>query len=173
MRKNRILEITAAAALLAALIIIMRADKGFYTECRPQEGYLGSVTVYDADGDAVCKWYSAKGNLINADVSKNGLGFAAACEENGRGKVHIFRTDSTREEGLFDTDEIVVDVGYLGNKLCALTEHGVYFLNEKGRVKKIVKLRGLLGDYEFSDGKLTLEVRSFMSGGAVKTKSFD
>lgn len=173
MRKNRVLEILAAAIALAAIAAIIKADKGFYAECAPQEGYLGSVTVYDAGGDAVYKWYSASGYVLSADVSDSGKYLAAACEEDGRGKVHIFRTDDINEAGLFDSDEIVVDVGYLGNRLCALTEHGVYMLSDRGRVKKHVKFHGILGDYEFADGELSVEVRSYMSGGEIKHLSFD
>lgn len=173
MRKNRILEILAAAAVIAAMIIILKADKGYYAEITPQEGYRGSVTVYDAGGDAVYKWYSASGYVLSADVSDNGRYLAVACEENGRGKVHIFRTDNTGEAGLFDSDEITVSACYLGNKLCALTEHGVYMLSDKGNVKKHVKFHGILGDYEFSDGVLNVEVRSHMSGGVIKEMSFD
>lgn len=172
MRKNRILEILAAAAIIIALAAIMKADKGFYAEITPQAGYLGSVTVYDAGGDGVYKWYSASGYILSADVSDNGKCLAVACEEAGRGKVHIFRTDSTEEEGLFDSDEIVVEVGYLGNKLCALTEHGVYILSSGGRTKRHVSFDGVLGEYKFSDGKLSLEVQSHISGGESKTLSF-
>lgn len=173
MRKNRILEILAAAALIAVFAVILKADKGYFAECTPQEGYLGSATVYDAGGDAVYKWYSASAYILGADVSNNGKCLAVACEENGHGKVHIFHTDSTAEVGLFESDEIVVDVGYLGNRLCALTEHGVYMLNDKGHTKKHVKFKGVLGDYKFSEGTLTAEVRDFLSGGERKTLSLD
>lgn len=169
MRKNRLLEILAAAAILIALSAILRADKAYYTEIAPQEGYLGSVTVFDAGAEPVYKWYSASGYVISSDVSKDGKRLAVACEENGQGKVHIFSTDSTDEKGLFTCDEIVVELGYLDNKLCALTEHGIYVLNGKGRVKKHVKLDGYLGDYKFEDGKLTVDVQSHMSGGYIKT----
>lgn len=173
MRKNRILEILAAAAILAAMIIILKADKGFYAECTYYDGDLGCVSVFDPSGDAVFKWYPASDYVLGADVSDSGKLLAVACEESGRGKVHIFRTDSTDEAGLFESDEIVVDVGYLGNRLCALTEHGVYMLSDKGRVKKHVKFHGVLGEYEFADGELNVEVRSHLSGGEIKRLSFD
>lgn len=173
MRKNRILEILAAAAILIALAAILKADKGYYTEITPQAGYLGSVTVFDAGNEPVYKWYSASGYILSSDVSKNGNRLAVACEENGQGKVHVFRTDSTDEAGLFTCDEVVIAVGYLDNKLCALTEHGVYILSGRGRVKNHVKLGGYLGDYEFADGTLTATVQSHMSGGYIKTLEFN
>ena len=173
MRKNRVLEILAAAAILIAFAAILKADKGCYTEMASQAGYLGSVTVFNADDEAVYKWYSASGYILSSDVSENGKYLAVACEENGQGKVHIFRTDSTDEAGLFTADEVVIAVGYLDNKLCALTEHGVYMLGRSGRVKKHVKLDGYLGDYEFDDDTLTVDVQSHMSGGYIKTLEFN
>ena len=173
MRKNRILEILAAAAIIIAVAAILKADKGCYTEITSQAGYLGSVTVFNADDEAVYKWYSASGYILSADVSKNGRYLAVACEKDGQSKVHIFRTDSTDEAGLFTADEVVVEVGYLDNRLCALTEHGVYVLSRRGNVKKHVKLDGYLGDYEFDGDTLTVYVQSHMSGGYIKTLEFD
>ena len=172
MRKNRILEILAAAAIIFAFAAIMKADKGCYTEITSQPGYLGSVTVFSAEDEAVYKWYSASGYILSADVSKNGRYLAVACEKDGQSKVHIFRTDSTEEAGLFTADEVVVEVGYLDNKLCALTEHEVFVLSSRGHVKKRVKLGGYLGDYEFDGDTLTVNVQSHMSGGYIKTLEF-
>lgn len=168
LRKNRILEILFAAAVIVLLAAVMKADKGYCAECGEAPGYLGAVTVFDKGGEPVYKWYSARGYIINADVSDSGKYLAVACEEAGRGKVHIFRLDSTEEAGLFDSDEIVVGVGYLGNKLCALTEHGAYMVTAKGNVKKHVRFGGYLGEYEFSDGELTAELREYLSGGTLK-----
>lgn len=168
LRKNRILEIIFTAAIIVSLAAVMKSDRGYYTECGAAEGYLGEVTVFDRGGEPVYRWYSANGYIINADVSDNGKRLAVACEENGRGKVHVFRLDSTAEQGTFDSDEIVVDVAYLGNKLCALTEHGAYMVTNMGNVKKHVKFGGYLGEYSFNDGKLTAEVREYLSGGELK-----
>lgn len=168
LRKNRILEILFAVAVIVLFAAVRNADKGYRAECGEAEGYRGAVTVFDKGGEPVYKWYSADGYIINADVSDDGKRLAVACEEDGKGKLHIFRLDSEDEEGLFDSDEIIVDVGYLRNRLCALTEHGAYIVSNKGNVIKHVKFNGFLGDYEFSDGRLTAEVREYISGGTVK-----
>lgn len=167
-RKNRIIEIIFAAAIIVLFVVILKADRGFYAEIGDEPGYLGSVTVFNKDGDAVYKWYSANGYIISADVSDNGKHLAVACEESGRGKIHIFRLDSTEEKGLFESDEIIVEVQYLGNKLCALTEHGAYFVSDMGNTKKHVKFDGYLGEYSFSDGAITAEVRGHLSGGVSR-----
>ena len=59
-------------------------------------------------------------------------------------------------------------VQYLGNKLCALTEHGAYFVSDMGNTKKHVKFDGYLGEYSFSDGAVTAEVRGHLSGGVSR-----
>ena len=168
MRKNRIIEIVFAAVIIVSLTAAARADRGYYAECGEAEGYRGCVTVFNKAGESVYRWYSAEGYIVSADVSDNGKRLAVACEEGGRGKVHVFRLDSTAEQGCFDCNEVIVDAVYLGNRLCALSEHGAYFVTNMGNVKKHVKFEGYLGEYSVNNGKLTAEVREYLSGGTVK-----
>lgn len=168
MKKNRIIEIILAAAIVVSIAIAAKADRGYYAECGTAEGYLGAVTVFNKLGEPVYRWYSAEGYIVSADVSRSGKRLAVACECDGRGKVHVFRLDSTEEQGCFDCNDVIVDAVYLGNRLCALSEHGAYFVTNMGNVKKHVKFGGYLGEYSVKDEKLTAEVREYLSGGTVK-----
>ena len=168
MKKNRIIEIVFAAVIIVSVTAAARADRGYYTECGTADGYRGCVTVFNKSGAPVYRWYSAEDYIVSADVSDNGKHLAVACECGCRGRVHIFRLDSTAEQGCFDCKDVIVDAVYLRNKLCALSEHGAYFVTDMGNLRKHVKFGGYLGEYNIENGKLSAEVRKYLSGGTIK-----
>jgi len=142
---------------------------GYTAVCTEEAGYKGSVTVFDAELESVYKWYCASGYLIKAALSeKNTLAVLTANEKGST--VHVFMLDSEIEQySVFIEKELCFDIGWMGEKLCLMSESAIYFADESNTERHA--FGGTLGEYAISEKYAVLEELNGDGTGTVL--SFD
>lgn len=159
-------------AVSEAIVSASLNENGWLTVVTDATGYKGMVTVYDASLNAIYEWYSGKGYVMNAALSAGNSRLAVLCAEEGGSAVHLFSLDSEEERGCYAvTDELFADLYWIdGDRLCALSQTRLAFLNDKGELAGEYSYGGMyLYDYsKDGDGFFTLVLSQYRSGSAAK-----
>ena len=86
---------------------------GWVAVCAESPGYNGAVTVYNAKGRSVYRWYSGQGYLLSAAVSEGCDCLAALAVQRTGSAVHFFSLASEAEQGCcLMPDTVILDLKY-------------------------------------------------------------
>ncbi len=112
-----------------------------------EEGYRGSVSVYNSKLKPVYKWSSGDAYLVDAAISDSSDKMAAYTISESGSRVQFFQLNSTEQKGSYTCENtVLLDLAYLSNSsVCALSMNSAFFLNDKG---------SLISRYDFTDGYL-------------------
>jgi WD40 repeat protein len=112
--------------------------------CTREDGYSGSVTVYDASGAAVYKWYSGDGYVLSAEVSPDSKSVAVLVLTPSGSQIVMYDLDSVEEKAVFNLDgTVILDVEYPEkDRIVAVAESSLILLDTDGRT---------IGTYDLSD----------------------
>ncbi len=154
----------------ATLVSVRMSEGGMLSVVADEAGYKGAVTVLDASGQAVYKWYSGESYPITSAVSRSGKLMAALCVGESGGAVHFFSLSSEDERGTYVSDkELFVDMDWIADGcLCAVSDSRAVFLDGSGSEIGSYEFGELyLTDYSFGgDGFVTLALSRYLSGAA-------
>lgn len=119
-------------------------EDGYLALCTQEEGYKGSVTVYDTNGTAIYKWYSGEGYVLSAAISPDNKEMAVLTLADSGSKIVYFDLSSENEKTIYEqNDEIILDLKYLTNsKLLVISESSTQIISSTGSV---------ISQYVFSD----------------------
>lgn len=106
---------------------------GWFTVCTRESGYTSSVTVYNAKGEAVYKWYSGEGYILSARVSDKNRGMTALVLSRGGSELVWFKFTSEEEQRRFTlSDGVIIDFDFMsGGRLAAVTAEKLLIINDK------------------------------------------
>jgi len=176
-QRTAILLVPLLIIFLAAFVLIKSGSVTLHEKpaltavCAEESGYMGAVTVYDSDDNALYKWYSASGLPICAEASPDGEMLAVLCAEKGKSVVHIFSLHSEDELSRCEyPDELFFKLGWMNEeRLCVLSEKRACAVDTEGKSCAEFNYEGkCLGDFGIADGVM-LSLRSNEAGGTAET----
>ena len=89
---------------------------GWVALCTEEDGYKGSVTVYDMDGDPVYKWYSGEGYLMSAAVSPDNTRMAALVFTEQGSRIVFYRLDSEDPDAQYlAAGAVLMDIRFISD----------------------------------------------------------
>ena len=138
-----------------------------------EKGYKSVATVMDRDRQEIYKWYSSSQYLNLCAISKKAeyLAVAQLGVTDGvfRTNVTLLRTD--REDPIASLElgnQVLWDLFFLGDRLCAVGQDEITFINPDGSVENRFPLSGLyLDDFARGDDFLVLAVNQNKAGSKV------
>lgn len=166
-----------------------QAEGGFYdayissgdtiATAASESGYKTVLRVYDNKQQETYRWFSASQFMPVCAVSSNGRHLAAVGlgQENGsfRSSVYFFRTDSEEVQTVTALGGgLIYDLHFVGeNKLCAVGEDAVTWLNTSGEILGSYDLSSwYLNDYDNSgDGFVLLSLNMYKAGDRCSVMS--
>ena len=120
-------------------IINARTDnQGWVLLISGESEYKAMVSVFDNSQNEVYKWYSADQYVMSADISPDRSGMVCGClSANGANifsRLIVFSLSKEQYLQKVDLDDtLLLDVFYTAQgNICAVTESGLYFYNDKG-----------------------------------------
>lgn len=126
-----------------------------------EEGYKGSVVVYNKKSEEIFKWNSGEGYITDVDISDNGKYVAAAQVMSDRdevySKIHVLNIKNGREVSVTECpSQLIARVSFGKNgNIIAVGDSKVYGLTEKGSQKYCIDLAGKSPvEYDLSGDKL-------------------
>lgn len=124
------------------------SKKGIVAAAITEEGYKGSVVVYNKKGDELFKWNSGEGYIIDIDISSDGKSVAVAQMmsdgDETYSKIHIINISNGKETGCYVCeDSLVAKVTFdKRNNIIAVAQNKVYGINKKGNCSYEIDLAG-------------------------------
>ena len=135
-------------------------DDGWLALCTEDSGYDGRVTVYDASGSEVYKWYSGSGYIVSAAVSPNDKNLAAASVATTGSSVAFMSLSSTDETAKYEADNsVALEIAYRDNETAGLLTSDSYLLldTKTGKSKADTAASGAyLQGYSFASDKFAV-----------------
>jgi hypothetical protein len=132
---KKILDIASDEAIISAHM----NDDGWIVLTTEASGYKALITVYNADMEAVYRYYSSTAYVVSAVVDPGNRTMTAASvlyDESGfQSKLVRFRFDSEapEAEGYIEDRVPLAIKTYSDNRSCVVTESAIYFLDEELR----------------------------------------
>lgn len=121
-----ITELETEAPIVSARV----NEKGFIAVCTEESGWGGSVTVYNARGNAIYKWYSGSDRVLSACVrGKNDL-LVLSLGANGSNLVRL-SLDSEDEQARYIYDGLIYDIFFGSKGITAVTSSSILFFNDQ------------------------------------------
>jgi hypothetical protein len=133
-------------------------ENGWAALCTEEEGYKGAVTVYDADGDAVYKWYSGEGYLLSAALSPDNMRLAALVITEQGSKIVFYRLDSEELSAQYAADgAVLLDIRFLtDSRLICIGAEQYTLLGTDGQEIGTYNFSGkYLNNYAIDSGRFT------------------
>ncbi|MDD6189746.1 MAG: DUF5711 family protein [Clostridiales bacterium] len=160
-----------------AVIAASINDSGYVAVSSEESGYKGLVTVYDNQGEAVYKWFSGSGYLMDAAVNSSNTGMAALTVSGGRSRMVAYSFGSEEEQGAYYEDNtIYFDMEYISeNRICAVSESKAVFVNGKCEYNSEYSFDGwYLKDYSLDgNGFAVFVLGKYRTGGETVIVSVD
>jgi len=128
---------------------------GMLTVSTRESMYTTSVTVYDENGNAVYKWYSGSGYILDAEVSEDNKNLAVLVISDSGSDIVYFKLDSEEEQSRYQMPgKIMLDIEYLKNgNLAAISGDEIVFLDGSGQMYSSYDFAGKpLDAYDLSFG---------------------
>ncbi len=109
-------------------------QNGYLALTTQEDGYRGSVTVYDETGAAVYKWYSGEGYVLLAAVSPDNTKMSALTLTDAGSRIMSFHLDSEAEDVFYElSGKTLMDIRYTSDgNLLVLAEDALLVLDEDG-----------------------------------------
>ena len=152
-------------------------DSGFVAVAAEQSGYKGIVTVYDPQGEAVYKWFSGSGYLIDASVNNSNTGMAALTISDSGSRLVAYSFGSEEEQGAYtDSENVYFDMGYIAeNRICAVSDSKAVFVSGKCEYNAEYSFEGwYLRDYALEgNGYAVFVLGKYRTGGETKIVTVD
>ncbi len=124
------------------------SKNGIVAAAIAEEGYKGSVVVYNKKGDELFKWNSGEGYIIDIDISSDGKSVAAAQMmsdgDETYSKIHIINISNGKETGCYVCEDSLVAKVTFDNRdnIIAVAQNKVYGINKKGNCGYEIDLAG-------------------------------
>lgn len=154
------------------LIAVTVNPHGYVTATYHKSGTKAAVTVWDGSGAPVFTFHSAQRFVMTAALGRDDRTLAAVTmgQEDGtfRSFLVLYHTNSEEEVATTPiTDGVVFALETLQKEFCAVTEQGLYMLDEKGTLQASYSYGGqFLHRCEVSDGGWAAVLLSrYKSGG--------
>jgi|GEM_PF-368030 len=152
-------------------------DGGYVAVAAEQSGYKGLVTVYDPQGEAVYKWFSGSGYLIDASVNNSNTGMAALTISDSGSRLVAYSFGSEEEQGAYtDSENVYFDMGYIAeNRICAVSDSKAVFVSGKCEYNAEYSFEGwYLRDYALEgNGYAVFVLGKYRTGGETKIVTVD
>ena len=152
-------------------------DGGYVAVASEQSGYKGLVTVYDPQGEAVYKWFSGSGYLIDAAVNNSDTGMAALTVSESGSRLVAYSFGSEEEQGAYNESESVYfDMGYIAeNRICAVSDSKAVFVSGKCEYNAEYSFEGwYLKDYSLDgSGYAVFVLSKYRTGGETMIVAVD
>lgn len=152
-------------------------DNGYVAVASEQSGYKGMVTVYDPQGEAVYKWFSGSGYLVDAAVNNSNTGMAALTVSDNGSRLVAYSFGSEEEQGAYNESESVYfDMGYIAeNRICAVSDSKAVFVSGKCEYNAEYSYDGwYLKDYSLEgNGYAVFVLGKYRTGGETMVVSVD
>jgi len=152
-------------------------DGGYVAVAAEQSGYKGLVTVYDPQGEAVYKWFSGSGYLIDASVNNSNTGMAALTISDSGSRLVAYSFGSEEEQGAYtDSENVYFDMGYIAeNRICAVSDSKAVFVSGKCEYNAEYSFEGwYLRDYALEgNGYAVFVLGTYRTGGETKIVTVD
>ncbi|MBO7738888.1 MAG: hypothetical protein J6S18_00815 [Oscillospiraceae bacterium] len=152
-------------------------DSGYVAVAAEQSGYKGLVTVYDPQGEAVYKWFSGSGYLMDAAVNNSNTGMAALTISDNGSRLVAYSFGSEEEQGAYNESEnVYFDMGYIAeNRICLVSENKAVFVSGKCEYNAEYSFEGwYLKDYSLEgNGYAVFVLGKYRTGGETKIVSVD
>lgn len=150
-------------------------DSGYVAVSSEESGYKGLVTVYNAEGEALYKWYSGSGYLMDAAVNHSNTGMAALTVSGSGSRLVSYSFGSEEEQGAYNEAEtIYFDMDYISeNRVCAVSENKAVFVNGKCEYNSEYSFDGwYLKDYSLGgNGYAVFVLSKYRTGGETMVVS--
>ncbi len=140
-------------------------DEGYLCVCTEESGYLGSVTVYNSEGVDIYKWYSGSARVLSADANGGSQLLVLTIGQGGSNLV-LMPLSSEQETSRYSVAGLIIDAGFDGNNIWAVTTEQVLFFNNRLEER---------GTYDFSEryleayaagnGYMVLRISDYQMGG--------
>ncbi|MGI5978518.1 MAG: DUF5711 family protein [Oscillospiraceae bacterium] len=143
---------------------------GYIAVSGEEDGYKGSVRVYNNKLEAIYEWFSGSGYTLDAAVSPDCSKLTVLTLGSSGSEVHIFRLDSEKEAATIKLDgELAVRLHYSKNgDFCVLTQKNLYFYNDSGKALNRFSFdSNTLEDYEFGTDLTVVALGQYVSGGST------
>lgn len=102
---------------------------GWLALCTEDSSYDGRVTVYNASGSEVYKWYSGSGYVVGAAVSPNDKNLAAATVTTTGSSVTFMSLGSTEKTSKYDAaGAVALEISYRDDGTAGLLTSDTYSL---------------------------------------------
>lgn len=161
----------------AAVISASVNDNGYSAVAAEQSGYKGLVTVYDPKGEAVYKWFSGAGYLVDAAVNNSDTGMAALTVNEGGSRLVAYSFGSEEEQGAYnEAESVYFDMDYIAeNRICAVSGSKAVFVNGKCEYSGEYSFDGwYLRDYSLDgNGFAVFVLGKYRTGGEVCIAAVD
>ena len=157
------------------IISVSVNSAGYYAVAGYEAGYKGSVTVYDAQLNAVYEWFSGSGYIVDAAVSPDSRTLGVLCIESTGSVVHLFHFDSIEEYAYASVaDELAFRLSFdEGGSLCLLSEKSIHFFSSGGKELSSYSFgEDYLANYELSEDIWAVVLSKYVSGSDVTLLSF-
>lgn len=157
------------------IISVSMNASGYFALAAEESGYKGSVVVYNRDGEAIYKWYSGTGYVLDAAISPDSKSLAVLTADSSGSQVHLFRLESEEETAtVYIPNELVFKLSYTANnRFCVLSESSLRFFSGIGEDLSSMNFAGAyLIDYMLSDELCAVVLSKYVSGSDVSLTGF-
>ncbi len=106
-------------------------EDGYVCIVNEETGYKSRVTVYDRTGTALFRWFSGSGYVLDAAM-RGSRTLAILVVDKGGSSVVFFSVDSDAEQARYESPGVMIDIGWTGDRLAAVSSDAVVFLTRDG-----------------------------------------
>jgi hypothetical protein len=170
--RGRQSKITAGEKLIAASV----NDAGWVACVSGEQGYKGSVTVYDDSGASVYKVYLGSGYPVDADVAPSCRSVAVLSLTEAGSRLSLYSLDSEEERHSWTSgDTVYFDAEYLTeNRVCLVSSRGVdLFGADCARLGGYEFDGEYLMDYSLDGGYIAMTLGKYKTGGSGRLVALD
>ena len=159
----------------APLTSVSLSSGGYLAVTGEEDGYKGSVRVYDPELKPVYEWYSGSGYPLDAAVSPDGDSLAVLTVGTAGSEIHLFRLGSEKETATVKLDgTLAFRLHYSKNgDFCVLSQKDLRFYTPSGKELNTFSFGSdTLADYEFGTDMTVVALGKYVAGGSTALTSF-
>lgn len=158
-------------------------ENGYFAIATKERGYKSRVLVYDLKGEQVFAWHSTKYHVISLAVANSNHGMMVSVFDTEGGEDNAFKTlyfsfsKEAPEEVEAASENMVVNLKAVGNRIYAVGDSSFYAYNENGKKVFNIDFSGrTLQRYSVTDTAVVLaltktSVEGYYGGSAIEIYS--